>query len=69
MLVIPDDGWKRLEPLLKQTFPRLTPGDYADCDHRVDLLIGKVQNRHWIARDQAQRQVLALVRQAGLIPA
>ncbi|TVR11685.1 MAG: hypothetical protein EA401_10480 [Planctomycetota bacterium] len=59
-----DEQWQAALPSLRTTFHRLTEADLRDCGQRLDLLTGKVQNRHWLDRITAQRQVLQVVRAA-----
>ncbi|TVR45906.1 MAG: hypothetical protein EA402_03585 [Planctomycetota bacterium] len=56
-----EEEWQRLLPHLRSTFTRLTEADLRDCAPRLDLTVAKVQNRHWLDRVTAQRQVLDLV--------
>lgn len=55
------EEWQLLLPALRRTFTRLTEDDLRDCAQRMDLTVAKVQNRHWLDRVSAQRQVLAVV--------
>lgn len=61
--MIADDIWAKLRPLLSERCPRLTDADLADAGQRQDLLVAKIQNRHWIDRLEAQRIVLELLKQ------
>lgn len=56
-----DDTWRRLLPALRQAFPRITAADWDDCQRRIDLVVAKVQNRHWIDKITARRQAYAVV--------
>lgn len=69
MLTIPDDQWTQLLPKLRKQCPRLTELDLQETQQRIDLLIAKIQNRHWSNRADAQRLVLGLLSGAGAIPA
>jgi hypothetical protein len=69
MLTVPDDQWQQLLPRLRQQCPRLTPDDLAESQQRIDLLIAKIQNRHWVDRITARRTVLSLLQLTGGVPA
>jgi hypothetical protein len=60
------EQWNRLLPTLREVCPRLTAEDLADCDQRLDLLVGKIQNRHWIDRTAARRTLAAAVTSSGI---
>jgi len=67
--MIPDDVWQKILPTLRTRCPRLTEQDLRETEQRVDLLIAKIQNRHWSSRMAAQQLVLGLLSGAGAIPA
>jgi hypothetical protein len=69
MLTIPDDQWQLLLPHLRTQCPRLTPLDLVECMKRIDLLIAKIQNRHWVDRVTARRTILSLLQQTGGVQA
>jgi hypothetical protein len=69
MLTVPDDQWQLLLPRLRQQCPRLTALDLAESQQRIDLLIAKIQNRHWVDRVTARRTVLSLLQLTGGVPA
>ena len=50
-------AWEQLTVALRETCSRLTPRDLADCEKRLDLLVAKVQNRHWVDRETARQLV------------
>jgi hypothetical protein len=66
MNMIPPEVWNRLLPALRSRCPRLTEQDFAECQSRIDLLIAKIQNRHWSDRITARRTVLKLLSEAGV---
>jgi hypothetical protein len=66
MNIIPDDLWTKIEPVIRKGCPRLTATDLAETQHRVDLLIAKIQSRQWISRREAQLLVLSALRGAGM---
>lgn len=61
--MIADDVWQQVLPKLRARCPRLTEDDLADAGQRIDLLSGKIQNRHWVDRVTARRIVLELLGQ------
>jgi hypothetical protein len=69
MLTVPDDQWQLLLPRLRLQCPRLTLSDLAESQQRIDLLIAKIQNRHWVDRITARRTVLSLLQLTGGVPA
>jgi hypothetical protein len=69
MLTIPDDQWQQLLPKLRKQCPRLTVLDLSETQQRIDLLIAKIQNRHWVDRVTARRTVLAMLQTTGGVPA
>ena len=62
--MLSESDWQRVLPSLRSTFSRLSEDDLADCALRVDLTVAKVQNRHWLDRITAQRQVLHVINNA-----
>lgn len=69
MITVPDDQWQQLLPRLRQQCPRLTPLDIDESQKRIDLLIAKIQNRHWVDRITARRTILSLLQQTGGVQA
>jgi hypothetical protein len=65
--ILSDDVWKQIEPGLRTACPRLTPDDLQEAQQRIDLLIAKIQNRHWISKEEARRIVLGLLQGAGVL--
>ena len=49
--------WNQLKGSLKQQWGRLTDDDIAQLDGTKDKIIGKLQERYGIARDEADRQI------------
>jgi uncharacterized protein YjbJ (UPF0337 family) len=49
--------WKELKGVAKERWGRLTDNDLEAIDGQLDQLIGKVQQRYGIARDEAQKQI------------
>ena len=52
-----DTAWEQLKQAIGQTCDRITPRDFVDCEQRLDLLVAKVQNRHWVDRATARQLV------------
>ena len=48
--------WNQLKGTLKQQWGRLTDDDIAQLDGSKDKIIGKLQERYGIARDEAERE-------------
>jgi uncharacterized protein YjbJ (UPF0337 family) len=49
--------WKQWKGLFKKEWGRLTDDDLDVAEGHRDYLIGKIQERYGIARDEAERQV------------
>lgn len=49
--------WKQFKGQLKQSWGKLTDDDLTYIEGSRDKMIGKVQERYGIARDEAERQV------------
>ena len=60
------DQWNSLLPKLREVCPRITADDLADCDQRLDLLVAKVQNRHWVNRTDATKTVVGVAKASGI---
>ncbi len=67
MNVLSAEQWQTVLPALRAKCPRLTEQDLREAECRVDLLIAKVQNRHWVSKVAARRTVLALLADAGIM--
>ncbi len=67
MNVLSAAQWQSILPKLRAKCPRLTEQDLSEAECRVDLLIAKVQNRHWVSKIAARRTVLALLADAGIM--
>ena len=50
-------NWKQAKGDLKQSWGKLTDDDLAYIEGSRDKMIGKVQERYGIARDEADRKV------------
>lgn len=49
--------WKQVKGKIKEQWGRLTEDDLDVIAGKRDQLLGRIQERHGIARDEAQRQV------------
>lgn len=54
--------WKQLTGTLKEKWGELTDGDLRLAEGHRDHLVGRIQERYGIARDEAERQVRAFDR-------
>ncbi|MCK6453532.1 MAG: CsbD family protein [Alphaproteobacteria bacterium] len=50
-------NWKQLKGKVKQKWAQLTDDDLTTIEGRRDQLIGRVQERYGVAKDEAERQV------------
>lgn len=50
-------NWKQLKGRAKEQWARLTDDDLTLINGKRDQLIGRVQERYGIAKDEAERQV------------
>lgn len=49
--------WKQLSGKIKAKWGKLTNDDLDVADGNFEYLVGKVQERYGVARDEAERQV------------
>ncbi|HZQ69391.1 MAG TPA: CsbD family protein [Terriglobales bacterium] len=49
--------WKQMKGAVKEKWGKLTDDDLTVIEGNKDQLVGKVQERYGIAKDEAQRQV------------
>jgi uncharacterized protein YjbJ (UPF0337 family) len=49
--------WKQMKGSLKSRWGKLTDDDLTVIEGQKDQLVGRVQERYGIARDEAQKQV------------
>jgi uncharacterized protein YjbJ (UPF0337 family) len=70
-LEVPDEhgpDQKKLEQFAgkaKETWGRLTDGDWKVVEGKRDQLVGKIQERYGIAREEAERRVSEFERNRG----
>ena len=50
-------NWKQFKGKVKEQWGKLTDDDFDVIDGKRDQMIGRVQERYGIARDEADRQV------------
>ena len=49
--------WKQAKGKLKEQWGKLTDDDFDVIGGKRDQLLGRIQERHGIARDEAEKQV------------
>lgn len=49
--------WKQARGSVKEEWGKLTDDDVDEMDGRKDRLVGKLQERYGLAKDEAERQV------------
>ena len=52
-----EGNWKQVKGKLKEKWGKLTDDDLDVIAGKRDQLLGRIQERHGIARDQAEREV------------
>ena len=52
-----EGNWLQLKGKVKQKWGKLTDDDLAAIEGKRDVLLGKIQERYGIARDEAERQL------------
>lgn len=57
--------WNQIKGEIKSEWGELTDDDLTQIDGEKDKLIGKIQERYQITRDEAQRQVDELAGRLG----
>ena len=50
-------NWKQIKGQAKQQWGKLTDDDLTRAEGDRDILVGRIQERYGIARDEAERQV------------
>jgi uncharacterized protein YjbJ (UPF0337 family) len=50
-------NWKQLKGLIKQQWGKLTDDDISRIDGNLERLLGAIQERYGIEREEAQTQV------------
>jgi uncharacterized protein YjbJ (UPF0337 family) len=49
--------WKQFKGSVKEQWGKLTDDDLTRVEGKRDQLVGRIQNRYGIAKDEAERQV------------
>ena len=52
-----EGNWKQFAGKAKESWGKLTDDDISVCNGKRDQLVGKIQNRYGIAKDEAEKQV------------
>lgn len=52
-----EGNWKRVKGQVRQKWGKLTDDDIDVINGKREELVGQIQNRYGIARDEAERQV------------
>ena len=52
-----EGNWKQLKGRAKQQWGKLSDDDLTRAEGDRDILLGRIQERYGIARDEAERQV------------
>ena len=60
--------WMQLKGKIREPWGKLTDDDLDQIQGRSEQLIGKLQNRYGIARDEAQRQFDAWMQSSRVEP-
>jgi uncharacterized protein YjbJ (UPF0337 family) len=60
--------WKQMKGNVKEKFGKLTDDDLTQINGMRDQLIGKIQERYGIAREEAQRRTDDWIRAQGPEP-
>jgi uncharacterized protein YjbJ (UPF0337 family) len=54
-----EGNWKQLKGKVKEQWGKLTDDDFDVIAGKRDQLLGRIQERHGISREEAERQVTA----------
>lgn len=52
-----EGSWKQFTGKVRENWGKLTDDDIAVVDGKQERLIGRIQERYGVAKDEAQRQV------------
>ena len=52
-------NWKQIKGKVKEQWGKLTDDDFTQIDGMRDQLVGRIQHRYGVAKDEAERQVKA----------
>jgi uncharacterized protein YjbJ (UPF0337 family) len=59
---IVEGRWSQLRGELRQTWAKLTDDDLENVGAKKDKLVGKLQERYGIVKEEAERQIDAWIR-------
>jgi uncharacterized protein YjbJ (UPF0337 family) len=54
-------GWKEIKGKVKKQWGKLTDDDLLQIEGDQDQLVGRVQQRYGVAREEAEKQVRAFI--------
>jgi uncharacterized protein YjbJ (UPF0337 family) len=63
-----EGNWKQLKGKAKEQWGKLTDDDFDVIAGKRDQLLGRIQERHGISRDEAEKQVTAWESRDGRTP-
>ncbi len=52
-----EGNWQQVKGRIKEKWGQLTDDDLTEISGRRDVMLGKMQERYGIARDEAERQL------------
>ena len=61
---IPDNVWAQVSGAIKKSCERISEQELNECEQRIDLLVAKIQNRHWVSRTKAEELAVMVVKDA-----
>ncbi|WP_076998791.1 CsbD family protein [Variovorax sp. KK3] len=64
-----EGNWKQLKGKVKEQWGKLTDDDFDVIAGKRDQLLGRIQERHGISRDEAEKQVTDWESRDGRTPA
>ena len=64
-----EGNWKQFKGKVKEQWGKLTDDDFDVIAGQRDQLLGRIQERHGISRDEAEKQVTDWERRDGRTPA
>ena len=50
-------NWKQLKGAVKEQWGKLTDDDLTEVNGKTEKLLGKIQERYGVERDEAERQI------------
>ena len=64
-----EGNWKQFKGKVKEQWGKLTDDDFDVIAGKRDQLLGRIQERHGVSRDEAEKQVSSWERSDGRTPA